>query len=259
MTQPTRDLNEYAAQYKGDYGFERVMVEYRRRLVLERTAAARPRTVLEVGCGSELVAAHYPTADASFRKWIIVEPSSDFAKPAAAANLPNVVVIEKEMESATAQVLDELGGPPDFIVIASVLHEVTDPAPLLQAAAALMGDKTRLHVNVPNGHSLHRELAVAMGLAQRVSDLSARNLTLLQHRVYTNETLRQAVEGAGLKVVDAGGFFLKPFTHGQMQIVGEALEKVGQSFGPILDGLDKLGRERPDTAAEIYVEAVKAA
>ena len=253
-----RNLAEYVARYNEDSGFERIMVEYRRRLVLERLTALAPRTGVEVGCGSELVAAHYPTAHSGFRKWVIVEPSAEFAKAAAAVNLPNVAVVENVIEAAKQQVLDELGEAPDAIVIASVLHEVIDPRSLLQAAVSIMGDRTSLHVNVPNADSLHRQLAVAMGMARNVAELSARNLTLLQNRVYTLASLREAIEEVGLRVCGTGGFFLKLLTHEQMQLLLNALEKGGAQVQSILDGLDKLGRDRPEMASEIFIEATKA-
>lgn len=94
----SRDLNSYAAEYLEDYGFERAMAHYRRKLVLERLAAARRIAVLEVGCGAELVAASFATDARGFRKWVIVEPTKALAEAGRAANLPNFSLIGKDLE-----------------------------------------------------------------------------------------------------------------------------------------------------------------
>ena len=45
----------YQTAYLADYGFESVMVHYRQQLLLERLDKLRPKIVVEIGCGSELL------------------------------------------------------------------------------------------------------------------------------------------------------------------------------------------------------------
>ena len=247
----SRDLEKYVNEYVGDYGFERVLVLYRRRLVLERIRALRPARVLEIGCGSELLYAHYLAADAPVDKWVIVEPAREFAKSATEAGLPNAVVIENGIEDAGDQVSRVLDGPPELIICSGLLHEVTNADAILASIARIMGPMTKLHANVPNALSMHRRLAVAMGLISEPTELSDRNRTLLQHRVYTIDTLQGDLERAGLRVVENGGILIKPFTHAQMERIAPALGEA------VLDGLDALGRLHPEWASEIYAEAVR--
>ena len=54
-----RDIDKYQAAYVANYGFESVMVRYRRKMLLSRLQSLRPKHIVEVGCGSELLYGHY--------------------------------------------------------------------------------------------------------------------------------------------------------------------------------------------------------
>ncbi len=75
-----RNIEDYCKAYIQDYGFERIMIEYRQRLVIDRLKARKPRTVIEVGCGSELVYEKYLRSSEPADFWVIVEPSEVFAR-----------------------------------------------------------------------------------------------------------------------------------------------------------------------------------
>jgi len=245
-------ISQYQQNYFSQYGFEAAMVKYRRKLVIERLSALRPATVVEVGCGAELLYQHYAQAAGPVARWIVVEPGQEFHDVAATSGLPNLVAIRGFFEDVTSRIKDQLDAPPDMIIISSVLHEVAHPLKLLEAARSLMGKRSVLHVNVPNASSFHRLLARSMGLIDDVKALSERNLHLLQHRVYDRQSIRSDVEATGLLPVAEGGYFIKPFTHAQMALVADQLGDA------VLDGLYALGKERPDLASEIYIEARRA-
>lgn len=116
-----------------------------------------------------------------------------------------------------------------------------------------------LFADVPNARSMHRRLALAMSIIESLADLTERDQSHQQHRVFTSDTFRQTVEQAGLRVTDSGGNFIKLITHTQMEVLICAFEAAGLPAQDILDGLDKLGKEHPEWAAEIVVEARKAA
>lgn len=247
----TRDIAQYESAYLADYGFESVMVAYRRRMLLERLAQYTPRTVVEIGCGSELLYRHYLEQGGQVEQWIIVEPGEQFANTARAADLPKLQVIQAFFEDVTEQIRERLPAPPQLIVCSGVLHEVPDAHRLLASIASVMGSHTLLHVNVPNATSFHRRLAQSMGLIQELRAMSERNQQLLQHRVYDRDTLEQDLRAAGLTVAASGGYLVKPFTHGQM-------ERITPTLGDaVLDGLYRLGKDAPEWASEIYAEARK--
>ena len=108
-----------------------------------------------------------------------------------------------------------------------------------------------LHLSVPNAHSLHRLLAVAMGLIDSPKALSLTQLTMQQRSTYDSQTLHAELNRAGFQVTDSGSLFVKPFTHAQMQ------QLVDQGFmtPAMLDGLDRLAVIEPNLGSEIWVNA----
>ena len=246
-------ISQYQENYLNQFGFEAEMVKYRRKLVMERMAAIKPKVVVEVGCGSDLLYQHYLQIAGEVERWIIVEPGSKFYQIAAASGLPNLITIQGFFEDSIQQLKEYLPRPPDMIIISGVLHEVEYPIKLIEAAKSIMGERSVLHVNVPNATSFHRRLAKSMGLIGDVKELSGRNVKFMHYHVHDQKTLRDEIEAAGLVPCHEGGYFIKPFTHTQMEGVAT---HVGDK---VLDGLYTMGKELPDLASEIYIEARKAA
>ncbi len=242
-------IKSYADAYLGDYGFEAVMVEARQRLALELIATRQPARVIEAGCGADLLCAKAAAHGATFVQWTAVEPSADFVAVAEAyaAKEPRFAVRQGFFEDEAAAL--KPSAKFDLVLVAGLLGELADPGAVLRAACAACAPDGLVHVNVPNAFSLHRRLARAMGLIKDEHDMSGRNQLLQQHRVYDPASLRADVEAAGLTVIDAGGYFLKPFTHAQMEEVTRCLG------ADILPGLWQMGREFPELASEIYVNA----
>ena len=133
--------------------------------------------------------------------------------------------------------------------MAGLLQDLKDPDGALRLANRLLSATGMLHVNVANAGSLHRRLAMAMGMISAVTDLSDRNRKFAQSHVYNSATLRDAVEKAGFSIEDEGGYFIKPFTHQQMASIQNVLTP------QVISGLTTLGRELPEIASEIYVNA----
>lgn len=237
---------EYEKRYVGHYGFEKVMVWSRQKYIEGLIRRLKPGTVAEIGCGVDQLFTH--VADlSSIRKWTIIEPSDTFSA-AACSELKNdarVEVIQAFVENVAAEALPDA----DLCICAGMLHEVEHPDQVLQAAKAILRPGGVLHLSVPNAKSFHRQLAVAMGLIPSPYQLSDRNVTLLQYRVFDGGTLRALVEKAGLEATEAGGYFIKPFTHTQMEKV---IDTVGEG---ILEGLWQMGTQYPELASEIYLNA----
>lgn len=249
MTSERAEL--YQSAYLADYGFERVMVHYRRLVVLERLSRHRPDVVVEIGCGSELLYDAWRKGGGNASCWVTVEPASQFASLVRASGLPNFHLVDDFFEQAIDRVNKILPRKPDMIICSGLLHEVPSAIALLRAIYAVMGEATQLHINVPNAGSLHRRLAHTMGLITDTRAMSERNISLMQHRVYDLPALHADLAEAGLRVIESGGFLIKPFTHAQMEQLTLLLGE------PILDGLFELGRELPELSSEIWVEAVQ--
>ncbi|MGO9558168.1 MAG: methyltransferase domain-containing protein [Acidimicrobiales bacterium] len=242
---------EYGEAYEQDYGYERHQVGARRRLLTELVRTSSPNVVVETGCGSELLADAVVAAGLSVEQWIVVEPFPRFAEAArlAAERLPFLSVVEGLAEEVGDEVLAKAVSPPDLVICSSLLHEVADTDALLQACRRLIAEREgMLHVNIPNARSLHRRLARAAGLIADEAEMTSRNLVLRQQRVLDMAGLTALVTSAGLSVEESGGYMLKPFTHAQM----EQLEFLTPE---LLAGLYTLGRELPELASEIFVNA----
>jgi 2-polyprenyl-3-methyl-5-hydroxy-6-metoxy-1,4-benzoquinol methylase len=132
----------------------------------------------------------------------------------------------------------------DTVVMEHVLEHVVDPIDLLRRARTWLADGGRILAGVPNAHSIHRLVAVKMGLLARPDELNARDLDLGHRRVYTPESLRQTAEAAGLHVLERGGVFFKPVSNRQIE---------EQWDEAMIEGFHLLGRDFPDQAAEIFI------
>jgi 2-polyprenyl-3-methyl-5-hydroxy-6-metoxy-1,4-benzoquinol methylase len=238
----SRDLAAYTEQYRR-LPFEPVQALYRRQRVLAEIARYAPQRLLEVGCG------HMPLhTDLSGMHITVVEPAAEFARNARSTVAPgaDVKVIEACLEE-----VDPPKKPFDMVVVSCLLHEVDDPQALLAAVRRMCGIDTVVHLNVPNARSLHRLLAVAMGLIDRPEAHSQTQTTMQQRGIYDLQSLEVELTAAGFAVREHGSLFVKPFTHGQMQ------QLVDQQFmtPAMLDGLGRLADTLPDLGSEIWVNA----
>jgi SAM-dependent methyltransferase len=254
VTASASRILRYQDHYDAQYGYEARLVEARQRVTSDLIAEQRPLRVVEIGCGSELLAARLLRTRCSVRRWVIVEPSPRFARgvDTLAQRDARVRLVEGFFESSVPRGEDALGGPADLVIVDGLLHELTDPESLLRAATDLLAPNGWLHVSVPNARSLHRRVARSMGLIADLETLSERNKTLEQARVYDRDSLRELLNRAELEVLRWGGHTIKPFTNEQMGAIGPS------SGDEVFEGLVTLGAELPDLAAEIWMDARRA-
>ncbi len=242
MSVSSRDLDDYARQF-ARLPFEPIQSGYRRRLVLEQIARLQPRRLLEVGCAEAPLFTDLQDIEVT-----VVEPIRPFVDNARrlAAGRPDCHVVEGRLEDVA---LATEGF--DMIIVGCLLHEVEDAQALLASVRRLCSAGTTVHVNVPNARSLHRMLAVAMGLITRPEELSATQRTMQQHATYDPAALEAEIARAGFEVVDRGSLFIKPFTHAQMQ----RLVDDGFLTPAMLEGLDRLALDLPALGSEIWCNA----
>jgi hypothetical protein len=74
----------------------------------------------------------------------------------------------------------------------------------------------KIIVIVPNKESIHRQLAVIMGLQSELDSLSDRDLLVGHQRVYSMDTLSKDFTEAGLIINEKSGFFLKVLPNSMM-------------------------------------------
>jgi 2-polyprenyl-3-methyl-5-hydroxy-6-metoxy-1,4-benzoquinol methylase len=104
----------------------------------------------------------------------------------------------------------------DCILATHVLEHVDDPVLLLKKMKGWLNFNGRIIVIVPNKESIHRQLAVIMGLQNELDSLSERDLLVGHQRVYSIDTLSNDFIEAGLKIQEKSGFFLKVLPNSMM-------------------------------------------
>jgi SAM-dependent methyltransferase len=242
-----RDLDSYQREYAA-IPFEDTMAAVRKDMLREFLGKYRFRDILEVGCGGQPL---FEVVD-DFESFVVVEPGLEFYEQAQEAarlhkNRERIRVRQQPFEEYDGD------GPVDCIVISSLLHEISDPAAFLQHAFQIAPKGCWVHVNVPNARSFHRLWAVESGLIKTEYEKSAMQVRMQQNRTFDLESLTGLVRECGFSAVESGSYFIKPFTHAQMQqLVG-----LGLLTKELLSGLMKMQRHAPGLGAEIFVNARK--
>lgn len=241
-----RDIKDYTDKYV-DEPFESTMVEIRKRMVIEQCNKYNHDNILEIGCGMNPFFMDYK----DYKKMVIAEPGELFvnnARSLSKSEKRDIAVVLGFLEEQI-DTIKQMSVNFDFVILSSVLHELDDPQKMLNAIRDLCKDNTVVHINVPNANSIHRLIAIEAGLINDVHEQSAQMQKMQRRRTYDMDLLMKEIEKAGFEVVDSGSYFIKPFTHLQMQRCFDE----GIIDDKVLDGLEKLVKYLPEYGAGIYV------
>jgi 2-polyprenyl-3-methyl-5-hydroxy-6-metoxy-1,4-benzoquinol methylase len=135
------------------------------------------------------------------------------------------------------------GGRFNTILMEHILEHVDQPVALLSRVKRWLAPGGKILAGVPNGHSIHRLVAVKMGLLKGPCDLNERDRALGHRRVYTRQGFGSDLEAAGLRVAEMGGVFFKPLSNQQIQ---------DHWAEEMIQGFYELGKDFPEYAAELY-------
>lgn len=243
-------INEYQQHYD-QLPFEETMAAIRKKTLLAFFEKYRPEHIAEVGCGNESITDFYT----NYKHATVIEPAGTFYTRLVkrrAQDAPEKNTLINDFFS------DSLVSNHDFprldaVIISGMLHEIESPDAILSAAHKICNDKTIVHVNVPNANSLHRLLAFKAGMIKDLKQRSDLQTLLKQPHTFDIADLKAMSSKAGFEVIEEGSYFVKPFTHAQMEIL-RTHEKFGEK---IIDGLEKLISYLPDYGAEIFVNLRK--
>jgi 2-polyprenyl-3-methyl-5-hydroxy-6-metoxy-1,4-benzoquinol methylase len=167
--------------------------------------------------------------------------------------MENVILLNDYFER-TIEEIQSMGIEFDYVVCSSLLHELDEPDKLLKAIYELCSEQTIVNIIVPNAKSVHRLLAHCMGMIPDIYCKSEMQTIMQQSDVvYDTDSLGERCRKNGFKVIDSGSFFVKFFSHKQMQ----ACLDNGIFDETLLEGLDKLVEYMPEYGSEIWVELVK--
>jgi len=135
----------------------------------------------------------------------------------------------------------------DAVLALHVMEHVDRPRDLMSHVRGWLRPGGAVVVVVPNRESLHRRLAVRMGIQERLDDLSPRDRLVGHLRVYGLDTLQADLEGAGFRVEHRFGLTLKTVPNAMMLDWPPAL----------LDALTDISPELPPRmCANIGIRAV---
>ncbi|HLP98575.1 MAG TPA: class I SAM-dependent methyltransferase [Sideroxyarcus sp.] len=104
----------------------------------------------------------------------------------------------------------------DVVLSFHVLEHVEDVPCLLRHVRKWLKKDGKIIAIVPNAESIHRQLAVAMGMQGKVEDLSPRDGLVGHLRVYTLDAFKKDFEDAGFKVESEFGNFIKTVPNSMM-------------------------------------------
>lgn len=198
--------------------------------------AAKDR-VLELGYGDGITLARLSPL---INSYTVVEGAASLVSEVR-GRFPDVQAVHALFETYEAEV------PFQKVLALHVLEHVDDPVSLLRYMSRWIADDGELIIVVPNRDSIHRRLAVLMGLQPQRESLSPRDHVVGHQRVYGLPLLREHLNAAGYHVVEEKGFFLKTLPNSMML-----------DYSPALIGaLNRLSDELPaELLANLAVRAV---
>jgi 2-polyprenyl-3-methyl-5-hydroxy-6-metoxy-1,4-benzoquinol methylase len=143
----------------------------------------------------------------------------------------------------------DLSGPFDNVFLINVLEHVDDSVLVLKRIAALMSDRSRLFLAVPNANSPSRSIAVLMGLISHNAAVTEGEFKHGHRRTYTIDTLLQDVREAGLTDIFTTGVFFKSLANYQLDKCYET-EIVSDAY---FDACMKYGQLFPSQASTLLL------
>jgi len=132
----------------------------------------------------------------------------------------------------------------DNVILGHVLEHVESPSALLNSVKSWLNPGGRVLCAVPNSRSIHRQIAVMMGLLKSEEDLNDADIHHGHRRVYNPETFRNEFLKAGYRIEFFGGYWLKPLSNSQIEATHTT---------QMVEAFMQLGERYPDIAAEIFV------
>ena len=238
-----RNLEDYEEKYndKDHYDFEKFQIEFRRRNTLTLLNKNIHGSLLEIGCGMEPLFSYLD----DYTSYTVVEPSDKFYNVAKelAADDKRISLFHDYIENI---IVDKKY---DFIIVSNLLHEIENPAIVLDAIKKLCHTNSVVYINVPNAKSFHRLLALEAGIISSIYSKSDNQIKFQQTHTYNLQKLEDLVIGSGYAVIESGSYFIKPFSHSQMRML-LANNVVSTE---VLEGLENMIKYCPDLGSEIFL------
>jgi SAM-dependent methyltransferase len=237
-----KELTSYEKNYK-NLPFEDILREFRVNNVVDTLRNFEHSQFLEIGCGP------FPLFNkiVDFDNMLVLEPSKEFYEIAKTQSKDNdkIKIINDSIENYTDKLQNYTF---DFIVIGGFLHEISNPDIVLKSIRSLCSVNTVVYSFVPNANSFHRLLAFEMGLIESIYQKSEQDKLFEREKVYDMDEFNKLFTINGFNILKSGSYFIKPFSHGQMN---KLLEN-GIIDKRVINGLEKMKKYMPNLGAELF-------
>lgn len=147
---------------------------------------------------------------AQFSRTHLVDASPELLETARGLYGDSIVTYESYFEEFS---------PPkkfDTILCTWILEHVVDPVLVLEKARQWLAPDGELLVAVPNALSLHRLMAVKMGLQADPHEMGASDASVGHRRVYDDRSMTADLEAAGFEIVERLHAMCKPLPNGML-------------------------------------------
>lgn len=163
-------------------------------------------SVLELGYGDGIVTNELSNIDCELT---LIEGATTLVDIAQRKH-PNINCVDTLFEDYTPTKLF------DVILASHVLEHVDNPVDIIKLMSKWLKPNGKIIIVVPNMNSIHRQLAVIMGLQPALDTLSERDLLVGHQRVYSISSLSDHIRQGGLIPQQSKGFFLKSLPNSMM-------------------------------------------
>lgn len=228
MTLTPAALDAYADTYYLNAEIDDIDIEelgQQRSLARTIEVLGDARRVLEMGYGTGMMTGEL------LRRGIpieVVEGSPKLCAVARERHADGGLVVHEDLFEAFTPT-----EPYDAVLALHIAEHVDDPVALFELAHDWLAPDGAIVVIVPNAQSLHRRLAVRMGLQEHLDDLSPRDHLVGHQRVYDLSGLRADLAAAGFTPEQEFGYQLKVVNNAMMadwpqELIGALIDISGE-------------------------------
>ena len=229
----TRD---YAPIYDPDTDFDSRYTMATVARIAERVAPGQ--RVLELGCATGLMTARLAEGGARVSA---IDRSQTYLDRALGRAGEGVTLVRAGLEEPGWE--DLVGGGFDHVLACNLVHEVDDPVALLARARGVLADDGLVHLTLQNPESIHRLVALEMGLIGDLREISERGMRFDTLALWGADELVDLARDAGLGVIAREGVMLKPLPNAMMAALPPE----------VLDGFERAARHLPGHCAMTYL------
>ena len=233
-TPPT--ARDYTAIYDPDADFDSHYTMATVARVAERVAPGQ--RVLELGCATGLMTAALVARGARVSA---IDRSQAYLERARERAGESTTLVRAGLEEPGWEEI--VGGGFDHVLACNLIHEMDDPVALLARARDVLADDGLVHLSLQNPQSIHRLVALEMGLIDDLREISERGARFDTRGLWSADELVDLARDAGLGVIAREGVMLKPLPNAMMAALAP----------DVLDGFARAARHLPGHCAMTYL------